>query len=242
VHKSFRGPRQGWFGHSGPIVALRPLDLVLDRGEACAIVGESGSGKSTVLRIAAGLLAPDGGKRQADPSLPPQMVFQNAVASLTPWLSIGEQIGERLRGRVRDPRERRQKTAEALERVGLDPDLAGARPAQLSGGQCQRAAIARAIIVPPSLLLCDEPISALDVSLAASILNLLAELRRQLGMALLFVTHDLAAARYIADTIMVMRQGAVVESGRADAVIANPRDPYTAELVAAVPGERRTAA
>lgn len=243
VAKSYPGPRSGWLGRKRPVVALQATDLMLARGETCAIVGESGSGKSTLLRIAAGLMEPDSGERTvASGVAAPQMVFQNAVASLTPWLTVGEQIGERLRTVVKDPAKRRARVEAALRRVGLAPALSDARAAQLSGGQCQRAAIARAIVEPPGLLLCDEPISALDVSLAAAILNLLSDLRSELGMAMLFVTHDLAAARYVADRVVVMRAGAIVEQGPADEVITTPQHPYTAELVAAVPGEVPVAA
>jgi peptide/nickel transport system ATP-binding protein len=163
------------------------------------------------------------------------MVFQDPVASLTPWLTVGEIVGERLRATVPDRKERGERVAEALARVQLPSATANFRASQLSGGQCQRVAIARAIVVPPRLLLCDEPISALDVSLAAGILNLLNALRAELGLALLFVTHDVAAARYIADRIVVMRSGRVVEEGPSEEIVRTPRDPYTRMLIDAVP-------
>ena len=125
--------------------------------------------------------------------------------------------------------------ASALERVGLSPSLSRRLPAQLSGGQQQRAAIARAIIVPPDLLLCDEPVSGMDVSLAAAILNLLGELRRELGMALLFVTHDLSAARFIADRMLVMQRGRLVEDGTSEQIVTAPGNDYTRELLASMP-------
>jgi peptide/nickel transport system ATP-binding protein len=167
--------------------------------------------------------------------IPPQVVYQDAVSALTPWLSVGEQVGERLRPLRIAAAERRRRVIEALELVGLDPALAGARPGDLSVGQCQRAVIARAVVLPPKLLLCDEPISALDVSLAATTLNLLGSLRRRLGMAMLFVTHDLAAARIIADRIAILQAGVLVDDGDPDALIAAPRDAYTRSLVAAMP-------
>jgi peptide/nickel transport system ATP-binding protein len=162
-------------------------------------------------------------------------VFQEAGSSLTPWLTVGAHLKERLAlaGVPREGRDRR--VHEALEAVGLGDESAGALPRQLSGGQRQRAAIARAIVVPPALLACDEPVSALDVSLAAQVINLLGDLRRQLGIALLFVTHDLAVARAIADEIVVMHGGRIVERGAIEDVLDDPRHAHTQELLAAVP-------
>ena len=164
------------------------------------------------------------------------MVFQDAGASLTPWLSVGELIGERLRAEGASRSERATRVASALGLVGLAPEVANARAAQLSGGQRQRVALARATIVPPEVLLCDEPTSALDVSLAATVLNLLGRIRRELGMAMLFVTHDLGAARVVADRIAVMYLGRIVEIGPAEEVARDPRHPYTRALLGAVPG------
>jgi peptide/nickel transport system ATP-binding protein len=211
--------------------ALRGVDLDVAAGEAVAVVGESGSGKSTLLRLIAGLDRPTGGDVEVDGR--PQMVFQDAGASLTPWLTVGALIGERLKGLPRA--ERRERVAAALAQVGLPPEVAGARAGQLSGGQCQRVALARAIAVPPRLLLCDEPTSALDVSLAASVVNLIGRLRRELGMAVVFVTHDLSVARIVADRIAVMYLGRIVELASAEDVVERPRHPYTKALVAAVP-------
>jgi peptide/nickel transport system ATP-binding protein len=164
------------------------------------------------------------------------VVFQDAAASLTPWLTIGEQISERLRPMALDTAARNARVAEALTDVGLDSGFATARPGGLSGGQCQRAALARAIVVPPRLLLCDEAVSAMDVSLAAGILNLIGVLRRRLGLALLFVTHDLAAARFVADRMVVMAQGRLVEQGPVEQIMAHPAHPATRQLLAAMPG------
>ncbi|HZY50636.1 MAG TPA: ABC transporter ATP-binding protein [Devosia sp.] len=227
VSKSFaRG------GSRQRVRVLQSIDLSIRQGECVALVGESGAGKTTLLRIAAGLLSPDAGVVVRDGA--PQIVFQDALASLTPWLSIGEQIGERLRRSGLPRNERNRRVREALDLVGLDPALMHALPAELSGGQAQRAVIARAVIVPPKLLLCDEPISATDVSIAAATLNLLGGLRRRLGMAMLFVTHDLAAARIIADRIAVLDNGRLIEDGDAESVIAAPRTAYTRSLIAAV--------
>lgn len=230
IRKSFR-----MRGARGDIRAVRGVTLTVPPHGSVALVGESGCGKSTLLRITAGLLEPDAGDVSWEGTTRPQMVFQDAGASLTPWLTIGDLFAERLLlERVPRP-DRSGIIAQTLSRVGLPPDVLRRRPRQLSGGQRQRVAIARAIIVPPSLLLCDEPISALDVSLAGQVLNLLGGLRRQLGMAMLFVTHDLAAARVIADEIAVMYRGVIVERGPADDVIAHPLHPYTRSLIDSLP-------
>jgi peptide/nickel transport system ATP-binding protein len=219
--------------------ALRGVDLRVAPGECVALVGESGSGKSTLLRVVAGLVGPDDG----DVALPlagrPQMVFQDAGASLTPWMPVGELVGERLRGEPLNAAERRDRVAATLELVGLPAAVASVRPGQLSGGQRQRVAIARAVVVPPSVLLCDEPTSALDVSLAAVVLNVLGRLRRTLGMATVFVTHDLAVARLVADRVAVMYLGRIVEDLAAETLSADARHPYTRSLLAAVPGPDR---
>jgi peptide/nickel transport system ATP-binding protein len=213
--------------------ALRGVDLAVEVGESVALVGESGSGKSTVLRVIAGLLPPSTGTVELGEGGAPQIVFQDAGASMTPWMRIGELISERMLNLSRA--ERRERTVEALKVVGLPAEVADAKPRQLSGGQRQRAALARAIVVPPALLLCDEPTSALDVSLAATVLNLIGKLRRELGMAVLFVTHDLAAARLVADRVAVMYLGRIVECGPADELVTAPRHPYTRALLEAVP-------
>jgi peptide/nickel transport system ATP-binding protein len=235
VYKSFPIQRRSWWGQAERLQALRGVDLTLAQGESVALVGESGSGKSTLLRIAAGLIQPDRGEVWHASSERPQMVFQDAIASLTPWLRVEELVGERLRRQGLSQAERRQRIQQALDWVGLPAQVAQALPMELSGGQAQRVAIARAIVVPPKLLLCDEPVSAMDVSLAAAILNLLVSLQRQLKMAMLFVTHDLAAARFVADRVVVLKAGLLVEGGPADTIIHTPQHPYTQELLAAMP-------
>ena len=236
VHKAYPGRAR----RAAPVVALRGVDLRIADGESVALVGESGSGKSTLLRVVAGLVEPTAGTVTVRSTERPQMVYQDAAASLTPWMQVGEQVGERLRRRRAQGRrlgagERDALVAEALQRVGLDPELARLRPGQLSGGQRQRVAVARAVVVPPRLLLCDEPVSAMDVSLAAGVLNLLESLRRELGMAMVFVTHDIAAARFAADRIVVMRSGEVVEDGPAEQVVAEPAAEYTRLLLDSMP-------
>jgi peptide/nickel transport system ATP-binding protein len=233
LHKSFE---IGGVRSRRRLHALRGVDLEIDEGEAVALVGESGCGKSTLLRCVAGLAPVDSGFVDLARGGRPQMVFQDAGASLTPWMSVGELIGERLREEHLGPRARRARVEEVLAQVGLPPEVGRARPHQLSGGQRQRVALARATVVPPEVLLCDEPTSALDVSLAGTILNLIGRLRRELGMAVLFVTHDLAAARIVADRIAVMYLGRIVELGAAEQVTRRPVHPYTNALLAAVPG------
>jgi peptide/nickel transport system ATP-binding protein len=233
VHKRFALKK----GHRRQdLLALRGISLAIDKGESVALVGESGCGKSTLLRAIAGLHDVDEGSIEFGRGARPQMVFQDAGASLTPWLTVGEQIGERLREEGLSRSQRSARVAEALTHVGLPAEVAATKPGQLSGGQRQRVALARATVVPPEVLLCDEPTSALDVSLAATVLNLIGRLRHDLGMAVLFVTHDLAAARMVADRIAVMYLGRIVEIGNAEDLCAHPAHPYTKSLLETVPG------
>ncbi|NHT19621.1 ABC transporter ATP-binding protein [Cellulomonas sp. IC4_254] len=235
VHRVFRsGPP--WRRRELP--ALRGVDLEVRAGEAVALVGESGCGKSTLLRVVAGLETTTSGEVVVAAGAAPQMVFQDAGASLTPWLRVGTMLDERLQAHVTgmSRAERSDRVLDALRTVGLPPETARARGDQLSGGQRQRVALARAVIVPPTVLLCDEPTSALDVSLAATVLNLIGRLRRELGMSVLFVTHDLAAARIVADRVAVMREGRIVEVGATDDVCERPQHEYTRTLLGAIPG------
>ncbi|MHA3022768.1 dipeptide ABC transporter ATP-binding protein [Mycobacterium sp. BMJ-28] len=219
----------------GKLQALRGVTLRVGHGESVALVGESGSGKSTLLRVIAGLAKATSGSVTLAGGQRPQMVFQDAGASLTPWLSVGELIAERLRGTKMSRAQRRDAVIEVLDRVGLPAEVARSRAGQLSGGQRQRVSLARATVVPPSVLLCDEPTSALDVSLAASVLNLIGDLRRTLDMSVVFVTHDLSVARVVADRIAVMYLGRIVEVGPAEQVIGDPTHPYTRALVDSIP-------
>ncbi|MCW2524097.1 MAG: oligopeptide/dipeptide transporter, ATPase subunit [Frankiales bacterium] len=231
----------GWRRGRSGLRALRRVSLTIEPGESVALVGESGSGKSTLLRVIAGLESRDGGSLTLNAPGRPQMVFQDAGASLTPWLSVGELISERLKGQQLSRSEKRERVLAALAGVGLPAEVARARSAQLSGGQRQRVSLARATVIPPALLLCDEPTSALDVSLAASVINLIGDLRRQLNMSVLFVTHDLSVARVVADRIAVMYLGRIVELGDADEVTSRPAHPYTQSLVASIPDMGRQA-
>jgi peptide/nickel transport system ATP-binding protein len=238
VNKTFRLGRG--FKRGVRLRALRDVSLRVDPGECLAVVGESGSGKSTLLRVIAGLLPSDRGEGAVfhRDRKRCQMVFQDASSSLTPWLKIGTQIAEPLARKERSGRSARgARVSRALDDVGVPQDAASVVPRVLSGGQRQRVAIARAMITGPSLLLCDEPTSALDASLVGSVLNLLMELRRSQRMAMIFVTHDLAIARVVADRIAVMYLGEVVESGPVEEVTREPAHPYTRILLAALDAE-----
>jgi peptide/nickel transport system ATP-binding protein len=229
--------REGSLGLSRrPLHAVDDVSLIVPRGGAVALVGESGCGKTTTLRIATGLIAPDSGSLVLPADVArPQLVFQDAGSSLTPWLRIGTQLDERLQRRGVPRGRRNARIDELLGLVGLDARAASAKPRDLSGGQRQRAAIARALASEPAILVCDEPVSALDASLVIRVLELLESLRSRLGIALLVVTHDLAVARRIADDIAVMYRGRIVEQGPVDDVFARPAHPYTRGLIAAIP-------
>ncbi|WP_435252722.1 dipeptide ABC transporter ATP-binding protein [Streptomyces tendae] len=221
--------------------AVDDVSLQVRRGEALGIVGESGSGKTTLGRMLVGLLAPSAGQVRREgvavggvrPDV--QMVFQDPVSSLNPRRSVGESVADPLRARgERDPAVR-TRVAELLERVGLEPAHHGRYPHEFSGGQRQRIGIARALAADPRVLVCDEPVSALDVTTQAQVVELLDELRRELGLALVFIAHDLAVVRRVSDRLAVMRRGRVVEYGPANEVYESPREAYTRHLLAAVP-------
>jgi len=216
------------------VEAVRGVSFRVPAGRSLAIVGESGSGKSTVLRAVAGLVPARSGRITVAEG-GAQMVFQDAGSSLTPWMTVGETLRERLVPARLGRTETDRRVAEALDAIGLPATVARLRPADLSGGQRQRVALARATIVRPAVLLCDEPTSALDASLAAVTLNTIRDMRRELAMTVLFVTHDLAVARLMGDHIAVVERGRVIETGPADAVIHDPQEQYTRTLVASVP-------
>ncbi|MCD0451661.1 ABC transporter ATP-binding protein [Actinocorallia sp. API 0066] len=230
--------------------ALAGIDLRVGPGEAVGIVGESGSGKTTLARCVVGLERPDGGAITFDGTsygdlraLPKgerarvlrgvQMVFQDPYSSLNPVRSVGAVLAEALRAAGRDGG--KAEVAALLDLVGLRPDVAGRPPAGMSGGERQRVAIARAVAGRPRLLICDESVSALDVSVQAQILDLLADLRSSLSMALLFITHDLAVVRQITDRVYVLASGHCRESGPTAQILDSPTDPYTRALLASVP-------
>ncbi|WP_327431553.1 ABC transporter ATP-binding protein [Streptomyces sp. NBC_01236] len=222
--------------------AVDDVSLAIHRGETLGIVGESGSGKTTLGRMLVGLLEPTTGavryegRAQSGVSPSVQMVFQDPVSSLNPRRTIGESIADPLRARGElDGGRIRGRVRELLERVGLDAAHYDRYPHEFSGGQRQRVGIARALAAEPRVIVCDEPVSALDVTTQAQVVALLGELQRELGLALVFVAHDLAVVRQVSDRVAVMRRGRIVEYGPADEVYESPRDPYTKQLLAAVP-------
>ncbi|WP_129843712.1 ABC transporter ATP-binding protein [Streptomyces sp. RFCAC02] len=233
-----------------PFTALDGVDLTLAAGETLGIVGESGSGKSTLARTLVRIHPATGGRvllRGRDVTSVTgrqlkelrrevQMVFQDPYASLNPRLTVGAIVAEPLVAHgIGDRAERAERVAGLLTAVGLAPDAADRHPRDFSGGQRQRIGIARALAPEPSVLICDEPVSALDVSVQAQIVNLLTDLQGRLGLAMVFIAHDLAVVRRISHRIAVMRQGRIVETGPADEVCERPRHPYTRELLAAAP-------
>ena len=236
-------------GHKTTVQAVRGVDITLGPGETLGIVGESGSGKSTLARAVLRLI-PAGGDMElfgekvsglSERGFRPhrkrvQMVFQDPYSSLNPTWTVGDSIAEPLRVHTKLSRaERRERVSEVLELVGLRPDFAERHPDEFSGGQRQRIAIARAIAVEPDILICDEAVSALDVSTQNQVLNLLESLRERLGLAYLFISHDLAVVRYISDRVAVMYLGEILEEGPVDRIFAAPAHPYTQVLLEAVP-------
>ncbi|WP_424211925.1 dipeptide ABC transporter ATP-binding protein [Streptomyces sp. BI20] len=224
------------------LTAVDGVDLVVRPGETLGVVGESGSGKSTLGRMLVGLLPPDAGEVRRDgrrvTGIVPgaQMVFQDPVASLNPRRTVGESVADPLRAAgERDEKTIRARVAELLDLVGLAPEHRDRFPHEFSGGQRQRVGIARALAPRPSLIVCDEPVSALDVTTQAQIVALLERVRRETGIALVFIAHDLAVVRQVSDRVLVMHRGRIVEEGTPDEVYDHPRDPYTRALLAAVP-------
>ena len=251
------GLRKSFTVNRRTVHALNGVSLILDPGETLGIIGESGSGKSTLGRIAVGLDTPTTGELHVQgvrvdalsPSLRReklrqcQMIFQDPYSSLNPRLTVGRQIGEGLFARGEgDWRVIEATVADLLERVGLKPEFAKRYPHEFSGGQRQRVAIARALAPKPQIVVADEPVSALDVSIQAQILDLLADLKKDGQLSYLFISHDMAVIARLCDRIAVMHRGRIVECGSAGAVIGDPQHPYTRTLLNAVPrfGRRRT--
>lgn len=232
----------------GRHTAVDDVSLVVPSGQVVGLVGESGSGKSTLARtavglapVAAGTVTLDGrplpgkGRRR-----PVQMVFQDPYSSLDPRMTIGDSVAEAVPpGTSR--RDRRAEVERLLTLVHLDPAAARTHPARLSGGQRQRVALARALAGRPEVVIADEITSALDVSIQGAVLNLVRELQRELGLSMLFISHNLAVVRYVASQVAVMKQGRIVEHGPTAQVLADPAHDYTRELLAAVPGRRSQA-
>ena len=240
----------GLFGRSKVVHAVKDVSFSLEKGKTLAVVGESGCGKSTLARMITMIDAPTSGDLLIDGEkvdiarhgLSKQMrrkvqiVFQNPYGSLNPRQKIGDVLAEPLLLNT-DLRAaaRRDRAMEMLQKVGLRPEHFNRYPHMFSGGQRQRIAIARALMVNPSLLVLDEPVSALDLSVQAQILNLLADLQDEFGLTYVFISHDLSVVRYIADDVIVMYFGEVVEYGPREAVFANPQHSYTKTLFAATP-------
>jgi len=230
--------------------AVDGVSFKVERGETLGLVGESGSGKSTVCRAVLQLIKPTSGsvrfeggeiaglgRRQMQPlRRQMQMIFQDPYASLNPRKRVGQIVGDPLKRQgVASGSELRRQVQELLERVGLSSEHYNRFPHEFSGGQRQRIGIARAVALKPKLVICDEPVSALDVSIQAQIVNLLDDLQDEFGLAYLFVAHDIGVVRHISDRIAVMNEGKIVEQGSADQVCEQPQDEYTKKLLAAVP-------
>ena len=233
-----------------PYLAVNDLSFDIAAGEVYGLVGESGSGKSTTGRLICGLERPDSGwilycgrdlagiSRRERKALRPQiqLVFQDSSTAFDPRNKVGRILEEPLIiAGEKDREARRARVLEALASVGLREDQCDRYPHDLSGGQRQRLNLARALILRPRLVVCDEPVSALDVSVQAQVLNLLRDLQRETGVSLLFITHDMRVVRHMSDRIGVLYHGKLVEEGDAEEVIGNPKDPYTQELIRAIP-------
>lgn len=258
LHTHFKKRTGGIF--SSGVETIRAVDgvtLSIEKGEILGLVGESGCGKSTLSRTVMQLIRPTSGSivlaGEDLANLPPrevrkrrldfQMVFQDPYASLNPRMTVFATLAEAIRQRhpgVRGP-ELARRVAKLMETVGLDPRFQKKYPHEFSGGQRQRIAIARALAPEPKLIIADEPVSALDVSIQSQILNLLKKLRAELGLTMIFITHDLGVVRYLADRIVVMYKGKIVEEGEAEALFENPGNDYTKKLLAAIPKLAATA-
>ena len=256
LHKRYRLPRRSLLAPAPEVAALAGVDFELHAGRCLGIVGESGSGKSTLARLVMALERPSAGRvgfdgvdlhaldaaalRRARAGF--QMVFQDPYGSLDPRRSVLQTVAEPLRAlQGAGAAEQRTRVAEALEAVGLSAADGARYPHEFSGGQRQRIAIARALVTRPRLIVADEPVSALDVSVQAQVLNLLRELQQRYGLAYLFISHDIAVVDLVCDEVLVLQRGRVVESGPPERLFTAPEHPYTRRLVEAVPGAARAA-
>jgi peptide/nickel transport system ATP-binding protein len=251
IDKTYITP-QGWFRPDRKVQAAREVSFAIHQGETLGLVGESGSGKSSVARLVMRLIEPDRGTvRIGDVDLTQiegkelraqrrriQMIFQDPFASLNPRRKIGSIITDGPIAHGVDPATARQRARDLLEMVGLDPGAIERFPHEFSGGQRQRIGIARALALDPDIIVADEAVSALDVSVQAQVLKLLEDLKTRLGLSMLFITHDLRVAAQICDRVAVMQRGEIVEMKPTAMLLANPEHPYTRELLAAVPGQR----
>ena len=261
LSKRYRLPRPALFAAPPTVLALDGVSFSLQAGQSLGVVGESGSGKSTLARLVMALEAPDAGTvhfdglelhrlapaalRQARAGL--QMVFQDPYSSLDPRRTVLQTVSEPLAlwrgaGHVAGAAQRRERASEALDAVGLGAADLDKYPHEFSGGQRQRIAIARALITRPRLIVADEPVSALDVSVQAQVLNLMQDLQERHGLSYLFISHDLAVVDRVCDDVIVLQQGRIVEQGPPHRLFTHPQHPYTQRLLAAVPGTRRRGA
>jgi len=249
--KRYRLPRENLFAAAPEVQALAGVSFTLEAGRSLGIVGESGSGKSTLARLVMALEAPSAGRvllegedlnqldaaalRRARAKF--QMVFQDPYGSLDPRRTVLQTVAEPLAVLLGVARaEQRERAAEVLDAVGLRPADLAKYPHEFSGGQRQRIAIARALVTRPRLIVADEPVSALDVSVQAQVLNLMQDLQDRFGVTYLFISHDLAVIDLVCDEVIVLQQGRVVEQGHPDRLFTAPEHPYTRRLLAAVPG------
>ncbi|MFQ5882648.1 MAG: ABC transporter ATP-binding protein [Candidatus Methylomirabilales bacterium] len=250
LKKYFPLKRGFWFGERAEVRAVDGVNFTLHRGETLGLVGESGCGKSTTARLILGLLEPTTGgvyfektpvfhadkeeMRQLRRKM--QIVFQDPYSSLNPRMPVEEIVGEGLTiHRLARGREKKERVAELLKMVGLGPEHMGRYPHEFSGGQRQRIGIARALSVRPELLIADEPVSALDVSIQAQVINLFEDLQKELGLTYLFIAHDLRVVKHISDRVAVMYLGQIVELAESDELYRNPLHPYTQALLSAIP-------
>jgi peptide/nickel transport system ATP-binding protein len=240
-----------WLSRTPVVQAVDGVSLQVRRGETFAIVGESGCGKSTLARVLMGLLAPTAGHVRFDGRAvgaasgadlrelrqDMQFIFQDPFSSLNPRMSVGKLVGEPLEVHAPElsAQQRRDRVADLLRKVGLRAEYAGRYPHEFSGGQRQRIGIARALASGPKLIIGDEPVSALDVSVQAQVINLLGDLSRDMGLTLVIIAHDLGVIRHMSDRVAVMYLGQIVESGPTEDVYANPRHPYTRALLGSIP-------
>ncbi|MFT8244926.1 ABC transporter ATP-binding protein [Roseomonas sp. BN140053] len=250
LRKHFPVGGGGFWNRGGLVRAVEEVSFSVSAGEVVGLVGESGSGKTTVGRMVLRLIEPTAGSLHfngtdllaADADTlrglrrRMQIIFQDPLGSLNPCMTVGAIVGEAfdIHGLARG-RERTEHVAALLDRVGLPPEAMGRYPHEFSGGQRQRIGIARALAVEPSLVVADEPVSALDVSVQAQVINLLQDLQEQLGLAMLFIAHDLAVVEHIANRVIVMYLGRIMEMAPSEALYGNPRHPYTAALLSAAP-------
>lgn len=250
LYKRFPSKRNVFGRVSEWFQAVEDVGFALAAGETLAIVGESGAGKSTTGRLILRLIEPDAGKVSFEGAdvlalgkrelrairQKMQMIFQDPFSSLDPHVPVGESVAEPLLVHFGTPRaERLKRAAELLERVGLSGETLQRHPAELSGGQLQRVAIARTLTLEPKLIVCDEPVAALDMSVRAQVLNLMRELQAERGISYLFISHDLSLVEVICDRIAVMQHGRIVEVGTTDEIYRNPQTDYTRDLIAAIP-------